>query len=186
MRATLPFGIALLLAACGHVPLSSFNELRKLDVMTVDATQLRVAVVTPPELRVPRNSAVIVAGIRESADQPGIEETFVLKELSAVDNSNNLPQRAQIFRISAADLPRLDAFRAIVQQRKEESPNGTKGYLTVTSGACVKAPLPSGPLPVDTFLQTHRNDPFFVLTRAVDLRRLKHSGDLISSIPACD
>ncbi len=186
MRSILITILAFLLASCGHVPLTSLPKLRNLDIMTVDAGALRVAVVMPQGLRVREGSAVIVAGLNPSVAGPSVEETFVLEDVSATENTGALPQTAQIFRISESDLPRLEAFRTTVRQRRKEHPDDTGGQLTVTSGGCRTAALPAGPLPVDTLLRTERDGGYFVLTRGVDLRRLTRNADLTTQIPLCD
>lgn len=180
--------MAVVLTNCGHVPLSSLPKLTQLDIMTLDVEQLRVAVAMPEGLRVRKDSAIIITGIRETTDKPSLEERIILQEVS-IDERNpttaNLPAGTQIFRIAAEDLARLETLRAIVRRRKQDDPDGTKGYLTVTSGACRLDPLPIGPLFVTTWLKTAKDETYFVVTRNVNLRTVIHARQLQMQIPDC-
>lgn len=186
MRAFCLLVVASLVAGCGHVPLTSLPKLSRLDMMTLDARQLRVAVDMPDGLRVQRDSAIIITGLKESPGGPAIEERFVLEELGFTEPGGRPPEGAQVFRISEADLPRLSALRDQIRQRKQAFPKETSGYLTVTSGGCRTAPLPSGPLYVDTLLRTHDGENYFVLTKDVDLQKLVPAKRLAEKVPLCD
>lgn len=180
--------LAFILANCGHVPLSSLPKLKQMDFMTLDVEQLRVAVAMPEGLHVREGSAVIATGIRESAGRPALEERMILQEVQLdqrARTASNLPSRAQIFRIAEEDLTRLETLRRMVRERRQEDPDGTKGYLTVTSGACRSAALPTGPILVNTLLKTASDEAYFVLTRNVNLRSVIPARQLQSEIPAC-
>ncbi len=184
MRRLLIVLCASALAACGHVPLSSIPKLSRLDMMTLDIEALRVAVEMPDELLVRRNSAIITVGLKESAGEPALQERFVLQQIPTDEVSGARPApaaNAQIFRIAEADLARLTALRDLIRIRKTEDPDGTKGFLTVTSAACRLARLPAGPLPVTTMLRTEPDEAYFIMTRNVDLRTLQSPNE----IPVC-
>ena len=168
--------IVLALAGCGHVPVTSLPKLSRLDIMTLDVEQLRVAVNMPDGLRV-----------REDVGGPALEERIVLEDVTNTEPgpaSDPSPQ-ARIFRIPQNDVARLEALRETIRQRKAAYPDDTRGYLTVTSAACRAARLPDGPLRVDTWLKTSADEPYFILTRQVDMRSLVPRRDLARELPLC-
>ena len=180
--------LAFTLAACGHVPLSSIPKLKGLDFMTMDVEDLRVAVEMPEGLRVRPGSAIINIGVNESAGEPALQERIVLQQVPLAQNarqSAGLSSNAQIFRVAKADIPRLETMRETVRARRKVDPDGTKGSLTVTSGACRVAALPKGPLPVTTKLKTEPDGAYFVMTRNVDLRTLVPAERLQAEVPDC-
>lgn len=188
MRSIYVAMMAFVLVNCGHVPLSSIPKLKQLNVLTLDVQQLRVAVAMPDGLRVRKGSAVIIIGVRKTADEPALMERIILRETPVKERTNttsDLPAGAQIFRIAGADVPRLESIRAAVRTRQQDDPDGTKGYLTVTSGACRSNALPNGPLLVNTWLRTDDDDTFFALTRNVDLRAVIPADKLQTEVPAC-
>lgn len=185
MRAPYLLVIASMVVGCGHVPVTSLPKLSRLDMMTLDARQLRVAVDMPDGLRVQTDSAVIITGLKASSAGPAVEERFVLEEVEFTEPGGTPPEGAQVFRIPEADLPRLSALRDLVRQRKKAFPKETRGYLTVTTGGCRTASLPSGPLLVDTLLKTSDAGTYFVLTNDVDLRKLVPMKQLVEKVPLC-
>jgi len=187
MHRIIAAAIILALAGCGHVPVTSLPKLSKLDIMTLDVKQLRVAVDMPNGLRVRENGAVIAVGLREAAGGPAREERVVLEDVTNTERgpiSDPSPQ-ARIFRIPQHDVARLEALRETIRQRKAAYPDDTKGYLTVTSAACRTAQLPDGPLRVNTWLKTSADEPYFILTRQVDIRSLVPRRDLALELPSC-
>ena len=108
MRATYLLVIASMVVGCGHVPVTSLPKLSRLDMMTLDARQLRVAVDMPDGLRVQRDSAIIITGLKESPDGPAVEERFVLEEVKFTEPGGTPPEGAQVFRIPK---PTCLAFR---------------------------------------------------------------------------
>ncbi len=185
MRISFTLVVALLVSGCGHVPLTSLPKLSRMDMMTLDAEQLRVAVDMPDGLRVQEDSAIIVAGLKESPAGSALEERFVLEEVETGVAAGNLPAGAQVFRIAESDLQRLEALRAVVRERKRNFPRDTRGFLTVTSSGCRRGALPDGPLYVDTLLRTTDSEDYFVLTNDVDLRKLAPIAQLESKLPPC-
>lgn len=188
MRVLFGVLLAFALAACGHVPLSSIPKLKGLDFMTMDVEALRVAVEMPEGLLVRPGSAIITIGVNESAGGPVLQERIILRQiplLQSARQSAGLSSDAQVFRIAKADIPRLEAMRETVRARRKTDPDGTKGSLTVTSGACRVASLPKGPLPVTTKLKTAPDEAYFVMTRNVDLRTLVSAQQLQTEVPDC-
>ena len=185
MRCFFLFAIAIAVAACGHVPVTSLPKLNRLDIMTLDLEQLRVAVVMPERLHVRDGGTVIVLGVKESVAGPALEERVVLANSMAAESGSGLPEGVQIFRIPPHDIARFDALRETIRQRKQAYPDDTKGFLAVTSNACRTAQLPDGPLPVDTWLRTSPGAPYFILTRRVDMRSLIPETDLNRTLPPC-
>ncbi|MCY6379600.1 hypothetical protein [Hoeflea prorocentri] len=188
MRTLFVVLLAFGLAACGHVPLSSIPKLKRMDFMTMEVEVLRVAVEMPDGLRVRPGSAIINLGLNESAGEPALQERIVLQQVPLSQSAGQLAglaPNAQVFRIAEADIPRLEAMRETTRARRKVDPDDTKGTLTVTSGACRTATLPSGPLPVTTKLKTAPDEPYFTLTRNVDLRTLVPARQLQTEVPLC-
>lgn len=176
----------LVLAGCGHVPVTSLLRLAKIDFASTDPAQLRVAVKLPETLRPLPRSLVLRITVRKNSGQE-LKEGFVLEESLAPAEA--LPLRSEletgthiaVYQISAAELPRLMAFRTTALAQ-----GGSGGGLAIQPEACRTGVLPLGPLLISTYLRTVETGGYVPLTRAIDLRNVTPSQDIATAIPLCE
>lgn len=189
-------GLVLGLAGCAYVPTTSLLRLSALDMLTVDPGQIRVAVGLPGVLNVRKGGAVLQTGVRESASGPAISESFVLEEDKTISRTaapdalqrwavENEGSRVTVFKVGEHDLPRLRTLQARIRELEAKYPEGVDGFLTVAAKACRISDLATGPLPVTTWLRTRKDQAFFVLTRATDLRGVITEQALLDEVPPC-
>src|SRR5262249_32166048 len=104
--------LALILSACGHVPVTSIYKLWKADFATTDPALLRAAVRIPAALKPLPEGVKLDIKTWTEGDPDKHEEHLVLKEVTAEPDLAPLrsEQRAgftvHVFRIDPADLPR--------------------------------------------------------------------------------
>lgn len=178
--------IFLVLAGCGHMPVTSIVTLARIDFQTTDPDKLRVAVKLPQALKARAEGTVLRITVRLAN---GAEESrdFSLRE---VDERDALAGEAEAgaeiatFAVATRDVAELRLFRAALIQKQK---GGSGGALTIAvkPDTCRTEPLPSGPVVFSTYLRTAETNGYVPLARDVDLRRLDPNQDLAAKIPAC-
>ncbi|MEO0680310.1 MAG: hypothetical protein AAF192_07830 [Pseudomonadota bacterium] len=169
------FAALAALAACTTVPVSTLWRLSQVDILTVDAAGLRVAVKAPEALALPRDGAVMTVGARRP-DGREIQERFVLAPAPQAEADPDLADHAsagfalRAYRVAPEDLERLDAARADIRAWKAEAGDAVQGSLSIAARACPRGPAPlDGPLPVSTFLRFDAQERWFKLSGPDDI-----------------
>src|SRR5262245_4596800 len=183
--------IALLLAGCGHMPVTSMIRLAHADLATTDPAQLRAAVKLPRALRLKPAGVALRIGVKLAG---GEEETqdFVLLEVA--DANDVLALHAELepnthvfaYRLDPADVARLVSFRDALKKKQEAS--GRRGgaiTIAVQPDACRVEKLPDRPLYVTTYLKTAETGGYVPVARDLDLRTAIPGRDVTAEIPLC-
>ena len=113
-RTFCPALVALLLAGCGHMPVTSMVKLARVDFETSDPAQLRAAIKLPRSLRPLPNGMRLRIAVRVGRAPEEVRD-FVLRELLSPGEllrEATADSHIYAYRIDDADLPRLAAFRA--------------------------------------------------------------------------
>lgn len=180
---------AITLTACTHVPLSTMLRMRRFDPAAVDPAVLRAAVRVPDRLAPMRDGVKLIVRYAEDRDRVR-ESEYVLEEstsgadIAAVASRAVAGTRIHLFRIPAADVPRLRAFQAEAAAARRK---GTvHGSLTISADTCRFGELPGGPLSVTTYVKLDATDDFVTLFEDVDLRKVvARDAALGEVIPVC-
>lgn len=181
--------MALLIAACTHMPVTSMIKLARADLVGTDPGELRAAVKLPPAVK-PQRMVLRIDVKLSDGEQQGQE--FRLREVSEPRDVLVLHQELDAdthvyaYRIDPADQHRLVAFRESLQQKQRAA--GRKGgalSISVRPQACRTGELPKGPVYFTTYLRTQETDGYVPLTRDVDLRTISPGRDLAAEIPMC-
>ena len=183
--------LALLLAGCGHMPVTSMIKLARADLAATDPVQLRAAVKLPRALKLKPAGVALRIGVRLAS---GEEETqdFLLREVS--DPADVLALRAELepntqifaYQLDPAEAVRLAAFRDALKKKQEAS--GRRGgalTIAVKPDACRAGELPDRPVYITTYLKTAETGGYVPLARDVDLRTLVPGRDVTAEIPVC-
>src|SRR5215470_2873862 len=183
--------IALLLAGCGHMPVTSMIKLARADLAATDPGQLRAAVKLPRALNLKPAGVALRIGVKLAS---GEEETqdFLLREVS--DPADVLALHAELdsgthvfaYRLDPTEAVRLAAFRDALKKKQEAS--GRRGgalTIAVKPDACRAGELPDRPVYVTTYLKTAETGGYVPLARDVDLRTIVAGRDVTAEIPAC-
>ncbi|MDI4666510.1 hypothetical protein K9U40_19585 [Xanthobacter autotrophicus] len=181
-RSLLLLSLALSVGACSHVPVASLPQLASLDLDTADLSVLRAAVRAPKEIvAVPGGAFVIMSYWRPGEEgrkttvQASLEVEADPKALAALKEEEHEGQRITVFRLTDEGRRKLEAARSeMLALKSDELAKGRRlhGSLAVSAEGCVRGMLPSGPLPLSTYLRLKPGGNFVPLIQGVDLRTL--------------
>lgn len=177
------------LSACGHVPITSLYSLWKIDFETTDPGKIRAAIKLPRMIK-PRAGGMHLRIAVKAGDAPEVAEDFALvevtdrDELRALDYAIDLATSVYAYRILDKDVPRLEAFRSTLLQKKQQGASGTLS-IAIIPEACRTGPLPRGSLLFSTYLRTSETGTYVPLTADVDLHTLDSKRDIAALIPVC-
>src|SRR5215813_817334 len=181
--------LALILSACGHVPVTSIYKLWKADFATTDPALLRAAVRIPAALKPLPEGVKLDIKTWTEGDPDKHEEHLVLKEVTAETDLAPLrsEQRAgftvHVFRIDPADLPRVRELQAM---RRQRSPEGRRhGSVGISANACRISALPDGPLLLTTYILFDPREGYVPLTVDVNLRDIVKKEVIDTKISPC-
>lgn len=188
VRFNLVLGLALFLAACGHVPLMSMVALSRVDFATTDPALLRAAIKLPQVIEPRLNGATLRVAVK-LADGRDMAQDFKLSETT--DERDVLTLHAELdpgthvfaYRTEPGEVERLKVFRRAVLAQKHEQKAGLE--ISIKPDACRAGALPPGPLLMTTYIKTSETNRYVTLARDVDLRRLAPGRDAAAAIPAC-
>jgi len=183
--------IALLLAGCGHMPVTSMIRLARADLAATDPAQLRAAVKLPRALRLKPAGVVLRIGVKLAGGEEEAQD-FVLREVSEANDvlalHAELEPNTHVFayRLDPAEIARFASFRDALRKKQEAS--GRRGgnlTITVRPDACRAGDLPDRPVYITTYLKTAETGGYVPLARDVDLRTVLPGRDLAAEIPVC-
>jgi hypothetical protein len=179
--------VAFGLAACSSVPLASMPALSRIDFRTTDFATLRAGLRLPDALR-PQPGGVELEVTLRMAGAPDEKSTFPLVELPAgsLPDSGQLGKLDFIYRLSDADTRRFDAIREKTNVARQQNRRGSVVLSIAPKQFCLLRPLPDGPLPVTSYIQTSETKRFVVLTRDLDLRAEPQTAASLPNLKACN
>ena len=188
---------AVLLAACGSVPVSSLWKLRKLQLDTLEPAALRAAVVHSPGLQLHGQSLLLSVSVSRKVRQPGgstttesLEEKLPLQELRSTAERSPLlaydsPQAVvQVWRIDPAALPRLQALRTKALGWKTVDDDGRRELgLGLELSGCQKSGVRNQV--VTTLLRFTDPGEYIPIVRNMDLADTMPASELARRFPDC-
>lgn len=188
--------LAMLLTACGSVPVSSLWKLRKLQLETLDPVALRVAVVHGPALQLYGQSLVLSVSVSRKVRLPGgttttelLAEKLPLQELRSTTERSLLaeydkPQTVvQIWRIDPAALHRLQALRTNALAWKGTDDGQRELSLGLELAGC-QQPGAQKRL-VTTLMRFADPGEYIPILRNLDLAETMPAADLSQRFPVC-
>lgn len=186
MRPALALPACLVLAACSALVPGTMVELSALSPLTADPSAIEVALVLPPGLEVAPNSAILTLGATHRVTGETVSETFVLQPMSSQAGGAGLPDDpgAERFRLSPADLDRMEQTQNDIEASNALLPDAVRGSLSVGLGGCAKGEGPAPDAKAAAFIRTERNGAFLPLIRETPLLTLL-GRDLFDAIGPC-
>ena len=182
--------LAILLTACGHMPLRSMVKLSKIDFETTDPAQVRAAVKLPRQLQ-PRPNKVVMRIKVAMTGRPEEVLDFALREVA--DPSELLSMQSELeadthifaYRLTAADTERVTAFRGALMERHRKQ--GQRGRLTIEirADACRSGGLPPRDPRITTYLRTAETGEFVALVRDVNVAEMMQTSDIAGRLEPC-
>jgi len=182
----LVLALPLVLAGCGHMPVTSMVRLARVDFETSDPAQLRAAVKLPKSLR-PRPNGMSLRIAVKVGRGPEEARQFVLRELpvpAELAREADVDSHLFAYRIDEADLARLVAFRSELMEKKSRGQGGSLS-ISVQPEACRALELLEGPVYFTTYLRTAETGGYVTLARDVDLRKIAPERAIVDRIPPC-
>ncbi|MCC2097686.1 MAG: hypothetical protein KDJ29_12385 [Hyphomicrobiales bacterium] len=185
--------IGLLLAGCGHMPVSTMIKLRNFDMLSVDPGELRAAVRLPATLEPQAGGVTLKVSFWPKGGEANKQTVqVVLSEDSrslgdaALQSYRQAGTRLFAYRVSPEDADRLRAAQADFRRRKAEGKRRYHGSLSIDARACRRGDLAKGPVYLSTFLNPGRGYGFLPMTVDVDMRRFaKNAAALLAQLPEC-
>jgi hypothetical protein len=169
--------VALVLSACGHVPVSTIWALRNLDAITLDPALLRAAVRVPDTLQPQPDGVKLEIGWwRDGEEDRKHNAKFVLQETTSADDTAPLVferkagMRVYVYRVDPADIPGIRALQAQAKDEKAKNPGKTHGTFGFGADACRKGQLAEGPVLMTTFLRLDSERGYLPVVKDLDLR----------------
>lgn len=194
-RVAAPVCVALLLAACGHVPLTSMVKLRAFDLKTTDPEQLMVAVRHPDWIRIPQGGAVMIIKERSAPEGPVVQRDEIVferiegaREPAGLASERRNGTTLSVFAVAPGDADRVRSVQRRLGARRSQDASRASGSLSVSVKGCRVGPVPEGPVPVSTFLAAGEFDGFVPLLRDFDLKAaMREAGAPVEdTIASCD
>lgn len=178
------------LAACTSIPLTSIPKLARINFMTTDIPQIRIAITAPPQLGLMKPPGYFtykyqIGGEAEHEDKIALEETFDPVERANVPDDIPPGSSLHVFRMPSASADQLQKLR---DDEKQRATNGKKhGSLTIgiVGNFCKKSELPVGPILSTDFVLTSETQGWVTFTRNYDLRSTKTGQDELAKIESC-
>jgi hypothetical protein len=164
----------LLLAACSEIPVKTLYTLATTDTNKVNPGALRTATRLPDWLEPQPNGAKLTLRA-ESAGQTPLNEVLVLEAFNPAAENSNSPIAGQagthlyFYRLSAADIERVEQFREQLKQRKAQGIK-VSSSVGVSVDACRKTAIPAGKVPVTNYLKIDKNGDYLPLLVNYDLK----------------
>lgn len=178
--------VTIVLAGCGHMPVTSMVKLARVDFETSDPAQLRAAIKLPRGLR-PRPNGVLLRIAVRVGRAPEEARDFMLREIPAPPElTREAGSNVHVFayRIDETDLTRLATFRAELIAKKNSGQGGSIS-ISVQPQACQAGELPHGPVYFTTYLRTAETGDYVTLARDVDLRTIMRDRAIVDEILRC-
>lgn len=190
-KLTVAAALGLALTGCLSTPPSSLARLSRLSPLEADPAAIRFAVTHPQAFAVRTGDVSVTLAYKGDGAGPDITRTFKAEVLPAGPLPPELAPEAgsaatvTIVRLSDADAETMRGAQRRIAAHKAAGGDG-KGNISVGATGCRKAPVPSGPLLMTTWISTVPAEPYFVLARDIDLRAaMTKAGADVSAMPPC-
>jgi hypothetical protein len=179
--------MAVSVAACSTVPLSSIPALSRIDFRTTDFSAVRAGLRLPEALR-PQPAGVELEVTLRIAGSPDEKTVFPLVGISAgsLPDGDQSGKKDFVYRLSDQDPRRFDAIRDKTNVARQQNKRGSVDLSITPRQFCFLSPLPDGPVLITTYIQTSETKRFVVLTRDLDLRAEPQIAANLSNIKACN
>lgn len=179
--------LALLLASCASIPLSSLAALRRIDFQTTDFAALRVAVQLPDSIRTRSGSVRMIATVSYDGGAARKETLFLQETTDNLAASAAIRQgyHTRSFRLRDEDVTRLESIRAEIKAARADGRKGSLGVGIEAKEFCRAGEIGSGPVLITTFLQTVETVQLTPLMRDFDLRSDRQFAEAAEKLEPC-
>jgi hypothetical protein len=160
---TLP--AALLIAGCAALVPDTVRQLNGISPLSADPAAISAAIDLPAGITIPEGGATLFLGATRSDTGEEIGEGFAL--VSETDGSGRM-----MYAIAPADHAPLRALQADIAEWKAQSPEATKGTLSVAIAACSTGGRPARDATVSVFVSLEERGPLLPILRQAPVRAI--------------
>jgi hypothetical protein len=195
MRAAslIPTILALTLAGCNGVPLTTQWKLRHFNLGTADVAKLRVAL-RAPDWATPTPDKAVIEATRTQDD--GERKLAVhLRRARHADDATEVARVAKdmtplaIYEIAPNDLAAVRSFQEETAKATREGATRKSDVKIGRGVACRNGAVPAGPIPIDVYLHPDDETGWLPLLEGFDLRpQIRNDDDMRAfddSVPLC-
>ncbi len=189
-RPFLAAALALCLASCGAVPLTSLPSLARIDPRTTDFSVMMVALAAPRSIEAVPGSVRVEFKSRVD-EEPEKTDTFSLAPTTApVDLTDMVGTLRESESLSIYALPPEEASRLTAARDRLISERAAGHKVTASIGVtarsfCLSGGVPTGNLLVTTYLRTSETQRFVPLLRDFDLASQPDLAAGLRTLPPC-
>jgi hypothetical protein len=178
------------LTGCASIPLTSIPKLSRVDFMTTDLRQLRVAVVLPKTIRPGKNSIEMVTILKIEGSAPEttklqLDQSFTQTDFVGLPTSLGSDQKTYIYLLQSNERAKLEEIRRSAQAAKTSAKNGTLDIAFSFKEFCADGVLPAGSVLTSTYVSSSETSEYVLLTRDVDMREDATLSKLLDDLSPC-
>jgi hypothetical protein len=181
---------AICLSGCATIPMTSIPKLSRVEFMTTDLRQLRVAVVLPRAIRPSENSIEMVTVLKAEGGQPKttklqLDQSFAKADFVGLPTNLGSEQKAYVYLLQANESARLEEIRLSAQTMRTSGKKGTLDIAFSFKDFCAEGVLPVGSILTSTYVSSSETNEYVLLTRDVDMRGDVTLRKLLDDLPSC-
>ena len=190
--AGLASSIALFLAGCSGMPLTSMYKLSRMDPMEADPAQIKVAVRADKAIGFGKGDAQIEFKFDAEDDSLNIDEIYLIEVVRDPVVQGDLyadkkpDESITILGLTASDAERMKQLQLEMAPFRNGDVEGSGSLRVNLNGMCLHSKLPPGEVQLDLFLQTSEQDGFFLMAKNLDMREvMAEEGTNMDELPDC-
>ena len=184
--------IALFLAGCTSMPLTSMYKLSRIDPMEADPAQIKVALRADEAIGFGKGDAQIEFKFDAEDDSLNIDEIYLIEVVRNPVVQGDLyadkkpGDSITVLGLTASDAERMKQLQLEMAPFRNGDVEGSGSLRVNLSGMCLHSKMPPGEVQLDLFLQTSEQEGFFLMAKNLDMREvLAEEGTDMDELPGC-
>ena len=189
MKCLCKFFVALFLAGCSTIPLGSIVQLSRIDMGSTPPEAVRVAFITPREMRVRDGDMIMNAHMKLVDNSYDVQKTFSLlndesSPSAIVTQAKKDAEEVHVFRLKPEDVALFKQMQSVGADAKKR---GIKGSFEVGFGSnsCITSDAKK-PIQLSTYLKTQELSDFVVVLDHSDLEGLLKQAGKDPKVKTCE
>jgi hypothetical protein len=184
------FALALVLAGCSTIPLSSIPKLYRINFMTTDIDRIRIALTVPPSFGLLPPPATFkyvyeLEGEEEHSSSIPLEETREPADLVDIPGDWPVGSTLHVFRMPPSSAAQLAKLREDEKQRAKTEKKKGNFSIGIKGNFCEVSESPDGPILTTTYVLTSETETWTTFTRNLDVREQKGAEDIMAKLEPC-
>ena len=184
--------IALFLAGCTSMPLTTMYKLSRMDPMDADPAQIKVGVRADEAIGIGKGDAQIEFKFDAEDNSLNIDEIYLIEVVRNPAMHGELyadkkpGESITVLGLTSSDAERMRQLQLAMAPYRNGDVKGSGSLRVNLSGMCLHSKMPPGEVQLDLFLQTSEQEGFFVMAKNLDMREaLAEDGTDMDELPDC-